>query len=288
MTNEIKGGGANELSTDINVITAEINAYQRIAGEAIFEIGKRLKHVKENDLVHGEFGDWLKTVDIDRTLATRLMKVAEEFDGNYATWHKIPLRSLYEIATLPPEQREQPHKIPSTGATKTVDDMTVKELREVKKSLRDAEDMRTQAESRVKQAERSEEIAKRRLEEFEGREPTIEIRTEYVEVVKMDETLEHRIKEYEERFGAIENYAERPRATNLAEVTTSVMTFSKAVRDLAKRHAYLIQYQDTISALDPTTKREYNEAVTALTDLARDFCKVSETPTIIDAKFTEQ
>ena len=114
------------LSNDIHVITAEINAYQRVAGEAIFEIGKRLKHVKENDLAHGEFGKWLESVCIDRTLATRLMKVADEFEGEYATWHNLPLRALYEIATLPPEQREQPHTIPSTGETKTVDEMPQK------------------------------------------------------------------------------------------------------------------------------------------------------------------
>ncbi|WII38777.1 dimethyladenosine transferase [Paenibacillus thiaminolyticus] len=38
---------SQELSTDIHVITAEINAYQKIAGEAIFEIGRRLKHIRE-------------------------------------------------------------------------------------------------------------------------------------------------------------------------------------------------------------------------------------------------
>jgi len=131
MANEVQ-----TLSNEIHVITAEINAYQRVAGEAIFEIGNRLKHVKQNDLAPGEFGKWLESIEIDRTLATRLMKVADEFDGKYATWHKLPLRTLYEIAQIPEEQREQSHTIPSTGETKTVDEMTVRELREVKAELK--------------------------------------------------------------------------------------------------------------------------------------------------------
>lgn len=100
-----EGGATTTLSNDINVITAEINAYKQVAGEAIFEIGRRLKHVKENDLAHGEFGKWLESVEIDRTLATRLMKIATEFDPKYATSHNLGVSVLYEIATLPPDQR---------------------------------------------------------------------------------------------------------------------------------------------------------------------------------------
>lgn len=94
-----------------------------------------MKHVKENDLAHGQFGKWLESVNIDRTLATRLMKIADEFyETKYATWHNIGYRVLYEIATLPPAEREKPHTIPSTGEVKTVDEMTVRELREVKRA----------------------------------------------------------------------------------------------------------------------------------------------------------
>lgn len=124
------------LSNDINVITAEINTYQRVAGEAIFEIGKRLKHVKENDLAHGEFGKWLKeSVNFTDRQARRFMQVAEEFKTDDVV--RIGSSKVFELLQLPSEidrQQfvEQPHTVPSTGATKTVDEMTVRELREVK------------------------------------------------------------------------------------------------------------------------------------------------------------
>ncbi|WP_144461139.1 DUF3102 domain-containing protein [Siminovitchia fortis] len=150
MANEIKGGGNHDLSTDklsqdLNVITAEINAYQRVAGEAIFEIGRRLKHVKENDLAHGEWASWCEgTVGIDRSTANKFIRVYDELE-DVGTYPRLGLRALYEIATLPPEAREVEHELPS-GTTKKPEDMTVRELRELKKALKQAEAERRERE----------------------------------------------------------------------------------------------------------------------------------------------
>lgn len=38
-----------QLSKDINILTAEINSYKQLAGQSIWEIGRRLNYVKEND-----------------------------------------------------------------------------------------------------------------------------------------------------------------------------------------------------------------------------------------------
>src|SRR5699024_10505215 len=136
--NEIKGGGTHELSTDLNTITAEINAYQRVAGEAIFEIGRRLKHVKENDLAHGEFGKWLEKVGINPRVAQQMMKVVEESsDSTTSTSSNLGMEALYKIATLPREHRQAEH-ITSKGETKPPAEMTVRELRELKRQLKQA------------------------------------------------------------------------------------------------------------------------------------------------------
>jgi len=62
--------------------------------------------VKENDLVHGEFGNWLESVGLDVREAQRFMKVAEELP-NTDTWSQLSNRALYLVATLPQEEREK-------------------------------------------------------------------------------------------------------------------------------------------------------------------------------------
>lgn len=127
----------NELSTDLNVITAEINSFKQIAGQSIWEIGRRLNYVKEHDLVHGQFIEWVNSIGFDRTEAYRFMKVANELP-NVDTWQHLGSRALFLIATLPEEERDKQHTT-SKGETKTVDEMTVRELQELKKQLKEKE-----------------------------------------------------------------------------------------------------------------------------------------------------
>ncbi|MGW8956770.1 DUF3102 domain-containing protein [Paenibacillus sp. NPDC055715] len=104
--------------------------YKQIAGQSVFEIGKRLKHVKENNLVHGEWIKWLKTVGIDRTDASRYIKVCEKFSNDESS-HHLGKQVLFELLSVPNTQEfiEKEHVIPSTGEQKTVNEMTVRELR---------------------------------------------------------------------------------------------------------------------------------------------------------------
>ncbi|WP_052087655.1 hypothetical protein [Paenibacillus wynnii] len=146
------------LSTDLQVITAEINSYKQVAGQSLFEIGKRLKHVKDNDLAHGEFGKWLQSVEIEESQARRFMKVASELEER-GTFHGLGLRALYEIATMPPDEREKPHFIESSSETKKPVDMTTRELQEVKKTLKETQQEKDAAELRAKQAETARQLS---------------------------------------------------------------------------------------------------------------------------------
>ena len=161
-----------QLSDDLTTIETEIKSYQNIAGQSIFEIGRRLKHVKENDLAHGEFGKWLENIQMPYRQANRFIKVSEEFQTNMTTSSQIGLNVLYEIATLPESERTIEHET-SNGETKTPDEMTVRELRELKKQLKQRDEENSQLESQLEQAQRSESIALKQLEDAEDKEPEV-------------------------------------------------------------------------------------------------------------------
>ncbi|MEL0538233.1 DUF3102 domain-containing protein [Staphylococcus debuckii] len=139
-----------------------------MAGQSIFEIGRRLKHVKENDLAHGGFGKWLETINLNRFTASKMMKVSEKLNPNVYTYTQLGLNALEMIATLPEEERTKEHTT-SKGEVKTPDEMTVRELRELKKQLKQRDEQNAQLQSQVEQAQRSEEIARKQLEEVENR-----------------------------------------------------------------------------------------------------------------------
>lgn len=161
-----------QLSNDLTTIETEIKSYQNIAGQSIFEIGRRLKHVKENDLAHGEFGKWLQSINMHHDTANKMMKIANELNSNSYTYMNLGSRALYEIATLPEPERTKEHTT-SNGETKTPDEMTVRELRELKKQLKQRDEQNAQLQSQVEQAQRSEKIAKKQLEDAESREPEV-------------------------------------------------------------------------------------------------------------------
>lgn len=106
-----------------------------------------MKHVKENDLAHGEFGKWLVKIELNHRVANQMMKVTEEIQPEkWRMSSNLGLEALYQIATLPPEERTKTHETTS-GEQKTPDEMTVRELRELKRQLKAEQAARQQANS---------------------------------------------------------------------------------------------------------------------------------------------
>lgn len=118
------------LSNNLSQIELEISHHKQIAGQSIWEIGRRLNHVKENNLTHGQFTSWVENQGIHIREAQRMMKVASELP-NTTTLSHLGTTALHLIATLPEEEREEQIQRIEDGDTPTV-----RELQEVKMKLK--------------------------------------------------------------------------------------------------------------------------------------------------------
>lgn len=118
------------LFDNLAQIELEINHHKQLAGQSIWEIGRRLNHVKEHDLVHGEFRAWHEKLGLDKDFAYKSMKIANELP-NVETLRHLGTTALHLIATLPEENKQEQIERIEQG-----DNPTVRELQEVKRQLK--------------------------------------------------------------------------------------------------------------------------------------------------------
>lgn len=148
------------LSNNLSQIELEINHHKQIAGQSIWEIGRRLNHVKENDLAHGQFMEWYQGIGIDKDFASKSMKIAKELP-NFETLRNLGTTALHLIATLPEEKKQEQIEKIEQG-----DIPTVRELQETKRRLK-LKDQALEAVKgeleRVKQTKTTEKVIKKEI-----------------------------------------------------------------------------------------------------------------------------
>lgn len=256
-----------QLSNDLTTIETEIKSYQNIAGQSIFEIGRRLKHVKENDLAHGEFGKWLSKINMSRSTARRFIKVADSPELNSPSMANLGTSILYEIATLPEEERKKEH-LTSSGEKKTPDEMTQRELQDLKKQLKQRDEQNAQLQSQVEQAQRSESIARKKLEDEQNREP--EIKREVKEVIpphvkaqlsdrqQMIDAKDKEIKQLQERLTKAEEQKQKFEKQDYLEEDEQIASISFQVEST------VLEIKDNINRfLNENASTAFREAAIA-------------------------
>jgi len=247
-----------QLSDDLTTIETEIKSYQNIAGQSIFEIGRRLKHVKENDLAHGEWSEWLGKVNLNQRVAQQMIKIYDTPELNARMSSNLGMQALYEIATLPESERTIEHTT-LKGETKTPDEMTVKELRELKKQLKQRDEEKSQLQSQLEQAQRSESIARKQLEEAEDKESEVierymepedyETAKEQANKLKREnKELEQKVKFYESQRHKEEPVVEKQEAKQDKPIDAreQINRDSRAVEPEVRR---MMQYETSANAL---------------------------------------
>jgi sulfur transfer protein SufE len=260
-----------KLSDDLNVITAEINSYKQMAGQAIFEIGKRLKHVKENDLAHGEWMNWCESkLGFSSDQANKYIKVYRRFSNSDSN-QNLGVNALYLLTSFSDEQIKQKHEVPSTGEQKTVGGMTNRELQEVRQKLKQSEEEKQRlgqmlTEERNKQPEVVEkeivkEVIPKNIEqkmkddEFKLKN----FRRGYDELKEKIQRLE-----LEQTDDYNHEIAEMKKKKLQQEADISTLQLRVHIKNFLEKVAINSYMQGAISSADPATKKKLQESVDML------------------------
>ena len=228
------------LSNNLSQIELEISHHKQIAGQSIWEIGRRLNHVKEHNLVHGELGEWLDKIGIHYREANRMMTVAKQLP-NLTTLSDLGSSALYLIATLPEEEKEEQIQRIEDGDTPTV-----RELQEVKKKLKLSKKVNEQLRAENEKIKSSKVEVKETIKEVvpDDYKATQDLNKQLLEKNK---ELAKAIKDAEERSNFIEKQLNDTLAQR-EEVDKKSAQYDELTRAIEESQGQLNSVQKQISA----------------------------------------
>ncbi|MFN0604422.1 DUF3102 domain-containing protein [Facklamia hominis] len=266
MRNVERGDYLNELtlSNDISRIETEIRFYKEQAGQSIWEIGRRLNHVKDHDLAHGQFGEWLDSIQLDHNIANRLMRVSREIPYS-DTYQNLGYQSLYLISTLPEEE-----KAAELAKAEDGNPSTVRELRELKKT--------------ISQKDKEIESLTQRAEKAENKDPEVITKVVTKEVVPDDyEQAKADVREWRNNCSnLLDKYKELEDKNNeLNEQLGELEEGSRKYQELTQA------IQDMEGKMDATQKKiQAQKQVYELVDMSKELlAKITPIPYLIDAEY---
>ncbi len=100
-------------------------------------------------MAYGQWERWCRDdVEITPQHANKFIRIADRFGDRMSTFG-LGVDMLALLTSVDDDFIFSSHTIPSTGVSKTVDEMTVRELREVKAALKAEREARELAEVRI-------------------------------------------------------------------------------------------------------------------------------------------
>ena len=299
------------LSNNLAQIELEINHHKPIAGQSIWEIGRRLNHVKENDLTHGQFREWHERLGIDKDFAYKSMNIVKELP-NVETLRHFGVTALHLIATLPDDQKQEQLNRIEEG-----DNPTVRELQELRRQLNlskaDNEELRQKNEQLAEQAlakfetkivtkevapqdydstkslnktlmEKNKEL-KSDLESLEERNKFVE--SQYQSLLKERETVDANSKKYEELTDAIQQ--SKGQLNDVQKKMSDYKDILEIVRSgddlLTKMSGLIYKDEEKFRQADHVIGLEIDSLVNRMQLLINDLSQMRGAATIIEGEF---
>jgi len=307
-----------EETVNIEEAAAEILLLKQQTAANLWEIGKRLIQVKRQ-LPHGEFGRWLEEkVDFSQQHASRLMRVAEEFQ-NYSSLSNLGRTKIFALLSVPAGEREEfiqkPHQLAS-GTVKTVDEMSSRELQEAIKAKQEAEEAKKKAEQTAVLSDQAAQEARKLAHEhsktinqlqrqLEDRPEKIIEKTpdDYNELKNKAKQIDSANKTVEDLKRQVDQENNRNKALELEvkayqtgrvdekmSIQARTGVFSKMVKEFIDKVAPMGYLSKEYLYTSPECQRQYEAAISMLEKFCNDMrgnLVIPEHQSIIDAEVIE-